>query len=203
VGAPNRLAEATRRLLRASKSIKTRIRNELTAKMHVDNKARAQQTTPQGTYAAGDAYTFYRDLRRIIQGAGREVFIVDGYLNRELFDLYAGDIPATVELRVLTQSPDLELIAVAKKYLGSHPRFELRSSRAFHDRVVFVDDDCWLIGQSSKDAGTKKPTYLVKHDSERDQRSIYEAIWSAATLVAAGLRNAKNELEPSDKVTKK
>jgi hypothetical protein len=51
-----------------------------------------------------------------------------------------------------------------------------------HDRVVFADERCWVIGQSIKDAAQKKPTYIVELDAEPMKR-IYEDIWSRSQLV--------------------
>ena len=34
--------------------------------------------------------------------------------------------------------------------------FQLRSSTAIHDRVIFQDNRVWVIGQSLKDAAKKK-----------------------------------------------
>lgn len=48
-----------------------------------------------------------------------------------------------------------------------------------HDRVLFIDSRCWVIGQSIKDAAKKKPTYIVEHSSIL-MRHIYEEIWSKA-----------------------
>jgi len=67
---------------------------------------------------------------------------------------------------------------------GSH-NLELRSSQDVHDRHIFVDDRCWTVGQSIKDAAKKKPTYMVGLSANLVpmMRSIYEGLWSKATVV--------------------
>jgi hypothetical protein len=62
---------------------------------------------------------------------------------------------------------------------------EMRSSPDVHDRVVFVDQRGWVIGQSIKDAARKKPTYLIELDepSLSANRDIHNKLWSVATVV--------------------
>ncbi|MBX9623370.1 MAG: hypothetical protein K2X82_06110 [Gemmataceae bacterium] len=45
--------------------------------------------------------------------------------------------------------------------------------------------DCWVIGQSIKDAAEKKPTYLLPRppDAARFKKTEYDAIWAAATVL--------------------
>jgi hypothetical protein len=71
---------------------------------------------------------------------------------------------------------------VAEKF-AKRGNFELRSSKDVHDRVVFADDRCWVIGQSIKDAARKKPTYIVEHSGVAAMKGIYDQIWSGATSV--------------------
>ncbi|MGH7838955.1 MAG: hypothetical protein ACREQC_14180, partial [Candidatus Binataceae bacterium] len=62
---------------------------------------------------------------------------------------------------------------------------ELRSSADVHDRAVFLDERCWVIGQSIKDAARKKPTYMIELDEPLlgVARDIYDRLWTAATVV--------------------
>jgi hypothetical protein len=135
----------------------------------------------KGAYEAGEEYEFYRDLKAIIRFAKQEVLIVDGYLDTQLFDIYVTDLDAKVAVRVMTDQVRSGLETVARKYAG-RGNFELRASTDVHDRAVFADDRCWVIGQSIKDAARKKPTYIVEHTSST-MRPIYEAIWAKAVTV--------------------
>lgn len=74
--------------------------------------------------------------------------------------------------------------AVAKMYAKSRP-LELRSSADAHDRVVFIDERGWVVGQSIKDAARKKPTYLVELDGPAlgALRDSHNRIWAAASVV--------------------
>jgi len=139
----------------------------------------------KGTYEPGDEYAFYRDLKGVLGAAQKEVFLVDNYLNTEIFDLYAGAIQQGVPVRMLTDQAKGNLAAVAQKY-AARGNFELRNSQDLHDRVVFVDGRCWVIGQSIKDAARKKPTYMIEHENPGRMQPIYENVWNQAATVVKG-----------------
>lgn len=134
-----------------------------------------------GTYAPGEEYEFYKDLRTMIGGAKARVMIVDPYLNRELFDIYIADVDRSVKIQILTANPSGDFLTVAHKY-GSGGNLELGTSNEIHDRAIFVDDKVWIVGQSFKDAAKKKSTYIVEHDGKL-MDAAYQAVWSRAVRV--------------------
>jgi hypothetical protein len=135
-----------------------------------------------GAYEPGDEYQFYRDLKTIVGFATSDLFIIDNYLDTQLFDVYMENVAPSVAVRVLTSQVADALRAVAEKY-AKKGSLELRSSKDVHDRVVFSDDRCWVIGQSIKDAARKKPTYIVEHSGAATMKGIYEGIWASATVI--------------------
>ena len=135
----------------------------------------------KGVYEPGQEYEFYRDLKSILATAQREIFVIDPYLNAEIFDVYAGSIPRTVTFRLLSNNIPADVKTLAQKY-ASGGNLQFRVSTLIHDRVVFVDKRVWVSGQSIKDAAKKKPTYIVEHD-EPPMREIYERIWQLASVV--------------------
>jgi len=141
------------------------------------------QAEVRGAYDAGDEYAFYKDLKDILVGAKNEIFIVDNYLNTEFFELYAVASPG-VRFRIMTDQVRGNVEAVARKYAGSR-NLELRSSQDVHDRHIFIDNRCWTVGQSIKDAARKKPTYMVEMSDGlvSTLRPIYEGIWAKATVI--------------------
>ena len=135
----------------------------------------------KGVYEPGDEYDFYRDLNAILATATKEIFIIDNYLDTDLFDLYAAKLSPSIQVRVITDQLRGNLLTVAQKFALRNP-FELRTSKDVHDRVIFVDDKCWVIGQSIKDAARKKPTYIVEVSSAA-MKQVYELIWAAGTPI--------------------
>jgi hypothetical protein len=136
-----------------------------------------------GIYMAEDPFAFYNDLRDILARASGEIFVVDAYIDNSLFELYLGNVQRSIQLRVLSTNLQGNSLAVAKLFAASRESFELRTTQSLHDRVVFVDDRCWVVGQSLKDAAVKKPTYMVEVSAD-GMRTHYEPIWAAATSVA-------------------
>lgn len=139
------------------------------------------------TYAPGEQYDFYRDLSVLMATATREIFIVDAYLNEDVFNLYVDKVPAIAKVRVLSNKIGENVEAVARMYAKNRP-LELRSSPAIHDRAIFFDDRGCIIGQSIKDAAGKKPTYLIELEepSFSTERDIHNKIWAAATVINLG-----------------
>ena len=66
-----------------------------------------------GAYEPGDEYQFYRDLKTIVVFGARELFIIDNYLDTQLFDVYMENVSPAVTIRVFTNqvSSSLRLVA--------------------------------------------------------------------------------------------
>ena len=135
----------------------------------------------QSVFEPGEEYEFYRAVKSILGLAASEIFIVDPYINAEMFEVYADSIPRTVAFRLLTNAANIPpaALALAQKY-ATGGNLQARSSAAIHDRVLFADNRVWVCGQSLKDAAKKKPTYIIELD-EPLMRRIYEEVWDAAT----------------------
>ena len=73
--------------------------------------------------------------------------------------------------------------AVAKKFCADPNRkTQIRKTRAIHDRHIFVDGRCFIVGQSLKDAAVKKPTYFVEMKDGVDGIQMhYETVWHSAS----------------------
>ncbi|MBV8153549.1 MAG: hypothetical protein JOY98_03965 [Candidatus Eremiobacteraeota bacterium] len=137
-----------------------------------------------GAYAAGEEYELYRDLSKLIEAAAREVFIADAYVDEKTFNLYVSKAQTNITVRILTNNVGSNVETVARMYAVGKP-LEFRTSKSFHDRVVFVDDRGWVVGQSLKDAATKKPTYMIELEEPilTVLRKEHQVIWQAATVI--------------------
>jgi len=145
---------------------------------------RAIEAPLEIVYQPGSNYQFYRDLSAILSKARSELFVIDRYPSEELIDLYLSKVKETVPIRVLFMRAAGNFLLVASKFKADPRRnFEVRRSRSSHDRMIFVDESCFVIGQSIKDAAVK-PTYLKQIQNSPAFLSIYEAIWNNAEIVA-------------------
>lgn len=140
----------------------------------------------QPVYGPGAQYDFYRNLKAILNTASSEIVLVDPYLDRESFDLYLGDLDPSVHARVLVNKNANSLKPVINVLETKHPGVLVKQSKELHDRVLFIDGrECWVIGQSIKDAADKKPTYIapLPTDVVADKHKAYQAIWDRAEPV--------------------
>ena len=58
--------------------------------------------------------------------------------------------------------------------------FIIKKSTEIHDRVIFADGRCWIMGQSIKNAAEIKPTYIIEIEDVSVMKEIYDDIWSRA-----------------------
>lgn len=149
-----------------------------------DEKLRATvHGEEEKVYEKGQIYDFYKDIRDITQTVKNEIFLIDAYADEEALNLYLEKIPTKIKIRILTNKPQGNFITVAKKFKAKpNTVFEVRQSKDCHDRVFFVDDSCWVIGQSLKDGG-KKPTYLIKVESYELFRRVFDDLWKIASVL--------------------
>jgi hypothetical protein len=138
----------------------------------------------KGVYAPGDEYAFYVDLTSQIMQATQEVFVIDAYLDEQVFNLYVSKVQSGAKVRLLSNRIGANVDAVARMYARTMP-LELRSSKDIHDRLIFLDQRGWVVGQSIKDAARKKPTYLIElsEPSLSAARHAHGQIWAAATVI--------------------
>jgi hypothetical protein len=133
----------------------------------------------QGTYAPGQEYELYKDLKSILSSASSSILVIDPYLSKEIFEVYVDGVNRSIQIKILTDNPPVDAMTIAAKY-ATGGNLEVRASKAIHDRVIFVDERAWTIGQSLKDAAKKKPTYIVELDAAL-MLPLYQDIWNKAT----------------------
>jgi len=147
-----------------------------------DFELREASLSPSGKeklYLEGDSYDVYKDIKTIVSKAKNEVFIVDAFPDETLFDLYLDSIPVSVEIKFLTKNPQGKFVAVAKLFANKQGRkIDIRENQRIHDRYVFADDECWVIGPSLRGAGNKT-SYVVKMEGKDENYAAYSALFNA------------------------
>lgn len=138
-------------------------------------------------YEAGKTYDFFTDLRGIVSGADQDIFIVDAYFDAAAFQAYLSNSENGLTIRILCSRYAADLASCVSAFASqTGATVAVRKTKDIHDRVIFLDKtDCWIVGASIKDAG-KKPTYLIPlvPQLSAGKLSIYENVWSQATVVA-------------------
>lgn len=100
----------------------------------------------------------YVEIRRILQTAAQSISIVDPYMDQTMLTLLTTSLRPKMAIRLLTSKLPDDFEIEAKKWRAQHPEIDLevRTTKAFHDRFIVLDEaECWHIGCSIKDADNK------------------------------------------------
>ncbi len=140
------------------------------------------KTRKEILYKSGQQYDVYKGLRKIVSNAKKEVFIVDAYPDASLFDLYIDSIPDKVIIKILTKNPPKSFVSVGK-LLPQQKNITIVDNKNVHDRYIFVDNECWMLGASIKDAAKKKPTTFVKLEGVKEQYKLWNSYFKSGTKI--------------------
>lgn len=143
--------------------------------------------TAEQVFGPGAAYDFFKALNELVSSAERTLFLVDPYMDAEVFDGYLSALKPGKKVRLLVNKNASNVKVAAGKFRTQYAsEIEVRKSTQIHDRIVFVDDaQCWVLGSSIKDAAAKKPTYLapLANDVVAAKLGYYDDIWAASTPI--------------------
>ena len=141
-------------------------------------------------FAPGKVYDFFKALSAAVGSATKTIFIIDAYLDDQIFDSYISGLPTGVTVRLLTGTKHgipAKLKPSLVNYKQQHGAVaDVKISDEIHYRVLFIDNlSCWVMGQSIKDAAKAKPTYLLPlpTDIAALKLSHYEQIWNNASAL--------------------
>ena len=130
-------------------------------------------------YSAGDAWDIFKDIKNIIDSAKFEIFIIDPYTDKELFNEYLKEIKKNdIVIKILTSKHNSELDSIIKKFQMKYKKFKIKYNKKIHDRLIFVDEKCYILGQSINSIAVDKPGYLCEVDDWKKFKSVYQSIWT-------------------------
>ena len=143
------------------------------------------KVTRQGVYFAGQTFDALRQVQTIVGLAENKIVIIDNWVDETVLDLVAGK-PSGTTVEILTQQVSRSLSLAATKFNKQYGGLAIRTSGAFHDRFIIVDDvDVYHFGASIKDAG--KRTFMFSRIEEESVigafRQRWQEEWAAATIV--------------------
>lgn len=141
----------------------------------------------QQAFGPGALYDFFKALSEVLKSAQKSLFIIDPFINDSIFDTYLSSLPSNVSVRLLARDFSANLKPASKKFIAQcGTGLELKKSITLHDRIIFVDgSECWVLGQSIKDAAASKPTYLAPLSADVTLLKLtdYEDIWLKALTI--------------------
>jgi len=143
-------------------------------------------TSQSQMFGPGAVYDFFVALRSVISSATITIFLIDPYMDDQIFDTYLSSVSPAISVRILCNRHSASVKAAAIKYTAQFStQVEVRKTSSVHDRLVFVDNaECWVMGASIKDAANK-PTYLapLAPDVSKAKLVFYEDIWGASSAI--------------------
>lgn len=108
-------------------------------------------------FEKGRQFDAYNSIKSILLSAKKEILIVDNYIDSSLF-LMLGEVDESVSIKILTSKLHGDASVAIEKYRAQHGNFEWCQVKDFHDRYIFVDNDCYLLGASIKDFANRATT---------------------------------------------
>jgi len=145
----------------------------------------SMKVTREGVFFAGQYFDALRQVAELVRSAKASLVLIDGYIGTETLDLLSGKA-ASVSVRILTKELPSHLKIVAEAFQKQHGRLEIRSSQAFHDRFLVIDDtEFYHFGASIKDLGRRGFMFSVieEPDVVAGVRRKFQQEWTAAKVL--------------------
>lgn len=109
----------------------------------------------EGVFSAGQYYDAKRTIRDLFASATREIIIVDAYIGEDVLNLLTVK-RGGVLVKLLTGKVSPAFLTLARDFNRQYKNLEIRSSKMFHDRFIFIDDrDFYHFGASLEHLGNK------------------------------------------------
>jgi hypothetical protein len=143
----------------------------------------------EGVFVGGQPFDAMMAVTSIIRAATKSITIVDGYISDHTISLF-GVKADPVVARILTRSSNGTVVTAARTFNAQYsagPPLEIRTTAAFHDRFIAVDDgEYYHFGHSIKDAA-KRQAFMFSRIEEPAVVAAVAALitreWGTATVV--------------------
>ena len=120
------------------------------------NRLNMEAPPPQGVFYDGQLWDACSLVEKLIGRARVSLLLIDNWIGPGTLDMLAKKAPG-VSAVVVTSSRGNQLApSDIEKFNAQYPTLDARTSMAFHDRFLIIDDkELFLIGASLKDLGKK------------------------------------------------
>lgn len=135
-------------------------------------------------FSAGRPFDYFDEVRKLLEVATSEVFVVDPYLGAEFVSRYLPYVKSGVKVRLLIENQVTQVKPAVELFRQQNSLvIELRKSKGLHDRYIFIDKtECFHSGATFKDGAAKSATTLTQiTDAFAPVLAIYEAAWASGS----------------------
>lgn len=109
----------------------------------------------EGVFFAGQCYDAFQLVKEILSQATQSIILIDGYINDNVLNLFTLK-KTDVEVSILTKAVSPIIRTAANAFNRQFGNLSIRTSQAFHDRFLIIDDkDFYHFGASIKDLGSR------------------------------------------------
>lgn len=136
-------------------------------------------------FESGKQFDYFDEIRKILEGATSDVFVVDPYAGAEFIGRYLPHVKKGVAVRMLVENQITQVKSATEMFTAQYgTAIEVRKSKNMHDRFIFIDRrECYTSGATFKDGAVKSATLITQiTDAFSPMLKIYEDTWVAATL---------------------
>lgn len=145
----------------------------------------------EGIFVAGQPFDAMLAITSILRAASKSITVIDAYVSDHTLSLLGVKADAVVaKVLTKTQSANATFITAARAFIAQYaagPTLEVRTTNAFHDRFIVVDDvDYYHFGASLKDAARRSAFMFSRLEEATVIKSLATTIaqeWSAGTVV--------------------
>lgn len=126
-------------------------------KKSINNKSSIQNLsiTKEGIFIPGQSFDALKHIDKLLLSARKSIIIIDGYINEDILNLLTKK-EKKVEVQILTKEVSPSFLTYSKSFNKDYGNLRVRTSLAFHDRFVIIDEtEFYHFGHSLKDAGKK------------------------------------------------
>lgn len=157
--------------------------NDLSCEYSISSEDTLDIETPI-FFETNKQYDSYKTIRKMFNRAKKELFIIDPYIDYQLFEMFEIVNPG-VKIKVLTSKTQGDSNLIAKKFKEQRGNFELKKTKGFHDRYVFIDCNCFLFGASLNNFASKASTIVPINDEvvSISIKKFVDKTWSNAKQV--------------------
>jgi len=108
-----------------------------------------------GMFSAGQYFDAKQVVRDLFATATQDIVIVDAYIGEDVLSLLTVKRDG-VHVKLLTGKVSPAFLTLARDFNRQYKNLEIRTSKTFHDRFIFVDDrDFYHFGASLEHLGKK------------------------------------------------
>jgi len=115
----------------------------------------SMKVSREGIFFAGQYFDALSKAAEILSVANQSIWIIDGYISLDVLNLLAPK-KSSVEVKILTKDVPSAVNTAAVAFNNQYGSLSIRTSQAFHDRFIIIDDaEFYHFGASIKDLGNR------------------------------------------------